>query len=106
MPRFWTVSRCSVERLILGDRPCTEEEKQLIRKNIQQILEARDQNKDLPEDLKKIYKRENHIHYDLCAYDELEMDATGKNVQTYDYDLTAAIPLIYKTYMEHRGDED
>lgn len=99
-------NRWSVERLILGDRPCTEEEKQLIRKNIQQILEARDQNKDLPEDLKKIYKRENHIHYDLCAYDELEMDATGKNVQTYDYDLTAAIPLIYKTYMQHRDDED
>ena len=99
-------NRWSVERLIQGDRPCTEEERLLIRKNIQQILEARNQNRELPEDMKKKYKRENHIHYDLCAYDELEMDATGKNVQTYDYDLTAAIPLIYKTYMEHRGDED
>ena len=97
-------NRWSVERLILGDRPCTDEEKGMIRQNIQEILEARHMGREIPTDLKKKYKKECHVHYDLCAYDELEVDPTGKNAQTYDYDLTASIPLIYKAYYEEVND--
>ncbi len=98
-------NRWSVERLILGDRPCTDEEKEEIRQNIQEMLESRRADKEIPADLKRKYKKENHVHYDLCAYDELEIDPTGKNAQTYDYDLTASIPLIYKTFYEKVGNE-
>lgn len=99
-------NRWNVERLILGDRPCTDEEKKMIRQNIREIFEARRAGKKIPVDLKKKYKKDNHVHYDLCAYDELEIDPTGKNVQTYDYDLTASIPLIYKTYYGEVANED
>lgn len=98
-------NRWSVERLILGDRPCTDEEKEEIRQNIQEILESRRTGKEMPVDLKRKYKKENHVHYDLCAYDELEIDPTGKNAQIYDYDLTASIPLIYKTFYGEMGNE-
>ena len=83
----------------------TPEEKEEIRQNIQEILESRRADKEIPADLKRKYKKENHVHYDLCAYDELEIDPTGKNAQTYDYDLTASIPLIYKTFYEKVGNE-
>ena len=98
-------NRWCVERLILGDRPCTDDEKKIIRQNIQEIIDARSHGKDEPENLKVLYKKQYGVHYDLCAFDELEMDATGKNVQVYDYDLTASIPLIYKTYLEDVGYE-
>lgn len=98
-------NRWCVERLILGDRPCTDEEKKIIRQNIQAIIDARCQGKDEPEDLKVRYKKLHGVHYDLCAFDELEVDATGKNAQVYDYDLTASIPLIYQTYLEEVGYE-
>ena len=99
-------NRWSVERLILGDRPCTDDEKTKIRQNIQEIIEAHRMGKEMPVDLKRKYKKEYHVHYDLCAYDELEMDPTGKSAQTYDYDLTASIPLIYKTYFEEMKNEN
>ena len=99
-------NRWSVERLILGDRPCTDDEKTKIRQNIQEIIEAHRMGKEMPVDLKRKYKKEYHVHYDLCAYDELEIDPTGKSAQTYDYDLTASIPLIYKTYFEEMKNEN
>ena len=98
-------NRWCVERLILGDRPCTDEERKKISRNIQDILEARQKGMEQPIDLKRKYKKDLCIHYDLCAYDELGVDATGKNAQTYDYDLTASIPLIYKTYYEEVNNE-
>ena len=78
-------NRWCVERLIQGMRPCTDEELNIIKEDIKSR--------------KNEYKNRN-IHYDLRAYDELEEDETGKNVKVYDYDLTACIPLMAKTFYE------
>lgn len=93
-------NRWSVERLLTGSRPCTESEKREIGENIAAIIAARGAGEVLPEDLKKRYKKSLNVHYDLCAYDELGVDPTGKDAKTYDYDLTACIPLIVKTYFD------
>jgi hypothetical protein len=102
-------NRWCVERLIMGSRPCTDDEKEEIRKNISEIIKIRKENenkpenekKAIPDDKKKEYKKGRNVHYDLCAYEELEVDPTGKNVKVYDYDLVACIPLIVKTYYEN-----
>ena len=67
--------------MILGYRPTTDEEQQLIENDISQ---------------KKIL-RNKKIHYDLRAYDDLRSDSTGKNVNVYDMALTQGIPLIIKS---------
>lgn len=82
-------NRWSVERLIQGMRPCTDAERAEIEANMS---------------LKKKYKNERGAHYDLVAFDSLGNDDTGLPVSRYDRDLTAAIPLIVKTYYErHNG---
>lgn len=78
-------NRWSVERLIQGTRPCTEAERAEITADIS---------------LKKRYKNECGAHYDLVAFSELGVDETGLPVSRYDRDLTAAIPLIVKTFSE------
>ena len=83
-------NRWSVERLLLGNRPCTDDELRIIREDVK----AR----------KKEYKKRN-IHFDLRAYQELEEDGTGKNAKVYDYDLTACIPLMVKTFYEYTENE-
>ncbi len=82
-------NRWNVEELILGYRPVTDEEQELIELDIE---------KDRTEckDLKKKF-RNDKIHYDLRSYDDLRKDATGRNVNVYDYVLTQSIPLIIKT---------
>jgi len=77
-------NRWSIDRLILGFRPPTREERLEIKQHIA---------------LKDDYKRRK-IHYDLCSYGELDVDKTGQNVRVYDYDLTACIPLIANSYRE------
>ena len=94
-------NRWSVERLLMGSRPCTDAEKEEIRGSIAAAIQAMKAGEPLPEDLKKRYKERN-VHFDLCSYDELEVDATGRDVREYDYDLTAAIPLIMKCYLQTR----
>ncbi len=74
-------NRWSVEELILGYRPTTDEEDKLIEADISQ---------------KKIL-RNKKIHYDLRAFDDLRADSTGKNVNAYDMALTQGIPLIIKS---------
>ena len=74
-------NRWSVEELILGYRPTTDEEQKIIENDIAQ---------------KKIL-RNKKIHYDLRAYDDLRSDSTGKNVNVYDMALTQGIPLIIKS---------
>ena len=81
-------NRWSVERLVQGIRPCTDEELADIRTDIKT--------------LKQVYKNKD-IHFDLRAYDELEEDGTGRNVKDYDYGLTAIIPLMVKTFYEEYG---
>ena len=93
-------NRWSVERLILGFRPPTDMEREEIRENIEAFITAKKTGTAAPEqDLKDIYKKKK-IHYDLCSYRELREDKTGQNVQLYDYDLTACIPLIAQSFKE------
>ncbi|MBR5068139.1 MAG: hypothetical protein IKX25_01925 [Bacteroidales bacterium] len=75
-------NRWSVEELILGYRPVTAEEQDIVDKDISQ---------------KKILRNTKKAHYDLRAYDDLRADSTGKNVNVYDMALTQGIPLIIKT---------
>lgn len=93
-------NRWCVERLISGWRPCTNDEKREIHDNISEIIAARKAGLPLPNDLKKFYKNNRRVHYDLRAYDELDVDATGGNVKYYDYALTACIPLIAKSFSD------
>lgn len=96
-------NRWCVERLLLGFRPPTDEERDEIHENIQAFLAAKKTGSPAPEqDLKNVYKRKK-IHYDLCSYRELQEDKTGQNVRVYDYDLTACIPLIAQSYNESRS---
>ena len=74
-------NRWSVEELILGYRPVTDEEQRLVESDIS---------------LKKTLSK-SKIHYDLRAYEDLRQDVTGKNSQVYDLALTQSIPLIIKT---------
>lgn len=78
-------NRWNVEELLLGFRPCTDEE--------QAGIEA---------DVSKKGEYKNHlVHYDLRAYADLRADDTGKNVNTYDICLSASIPLI--VYQDKKG---
>lgn len=81
-------NRWSLERLVQGARPCTDDELSDIRADVKT--------------LKTAYKNKG-IHFDLRAYDELEEDGTGRNVKAYDYGLTAIIPLMVKTFFEEQG---
>jgi len=74
-------NRWSVEELILGYRPTTDEENKLIEADVSQ---------------KKIL-RNRKIHYDLRAFDDLRADSTDKNVNVYDMALIQGIPLIIKS---------
>lgn len=74
-------NRWSVGTLILGFRPVTDEEQAAVEKDISLKRKLRDQK----------------IHYDLRAFDDLRNDVTGKNVDVYDKALTQGIPLILKT---------
>ncbi len=75
-------NRWSVEELLLGYRPITEEEQKMVEKDISK-----------KDELKTKYKG----HYDLRASEDLRDDITGKNVNKYDLALIQAIPLIIKT---------
>ena len=73
-------NRWSVEELLLGWRPCSEQEQQQVEADISQ---------------KEVLKKRK-IHYDLRAYNDLRPDDSGKPVQIYDRCLSACIPLIAK----------
>ncbi len=82
-------NRWSVEELLLGYRPVTEEEQILVEQDMEKPKEVR-------KDLKRLL-RNRKIHYDLRSYDDLRTDVTGKNVNVYDWVLTQGIPLIIKS---------
>ena len=93
-------NRWSVERLLAGFRPPTDEEREKIRTNIEAHIRARREGNDRPDtNLKRMFKNERHVHFDLCAYSELECDATGRDVKIYDYDLTASIPILAERFL-------
>lgn len=91
-------NRWCVERLIQGMRPCTDQERKEIDEDLRMRLYDEEYAKANPVSLKKKYKNERNAHYDLCAFSELGVDDTGLPVTRYDRDLTAAIPLIVKTF--------
>ncbi|MBQ9355873.1 MAG: hypothetical protein IJT98_01065 [Prevotella sp.] len=75
-------NRWSVEELILGYRPLTDDEQHQVEQDTS---------------LKKKLRNELKAHYDLRAFDDLRADDTGKNSQVYDQVLTQGIPLIIKS---------
>lgn len=83
-------NRWSVEELILGFRPCTDEEQEKIAADVKKQKAA--------------YKA-RRIHYDLRAYNDLKSDGTGKPVQVYDLCLTSCLPLIAKAFADEKGGE-
>lgn len=83
-------NRWSVEELILGFRPCTDEEERYVEADV----------KNRKEELKL-----RKIHYDLRAYNDLRPDGTGKPVQVYDLCLSSCLPLIIKAFSDEKGGE-
>lgn len=79
--------RWIVEELILGFRPCTEEEQQAVETDISQ---------------KSVLKKRK-IHYDLRAYNDLRADETGKSVKIYNLCLCSCLPLIARAFAEEKG---
>lgn len=75
-------NRWSVEELILGYRPTTEEEHQAVLKDIS----------------KKETLKQNMIHEDLRNYHELGSDDSGLSVKRYDAGLIRTLPLIVYSY--------
>lgn len=82
-------NRWSVEELLLGFRPVTDEEQEILEKDVTRKREFRDR----------------FIHYDLRAYDDLRPDANGTDVKIYDRCISAAIPLIAGTFRKEEGHE-
>ena len=94
-------NRWSLERLMAGFRPPTEQEREAINRNIQAHITSRLQGTARPAvDLKKQMKNEQCVHYDLCAYSELSVDASGRDVRDYDHELIACIPVIMEQWQE------
>jgi hypothetical protein len=78
-----------VEELLLGFRPVTDGEQEILEKDITRKREFRDR----------------FIHYDLRAYDDLRPDADGTDVKIYDRCISAAIPMIAGTFRKEEGHE-
>lgn len=78
-------NRWCVEELIMGFRPCTDEEQEKIAADVKTQKDA--------------YKARK-IHYDLRAYHDLRPDGTGKSVQVYDLCLSSCLPLIAKAFAD------
>lgn len=81
-------NRWNVEELILGYRPCTDEEQDKIAADVETQKDAFKARK---------------IHYDLRAYNDLRPDKTGRSAKIYDLCLSAALPLIAKTFVDEKG---
>jgi hypothetical protein len=71
-------NRWVIEKLLMGYRAPTKHEKEIIRKDKTQ----------------KNYYKKRFIHFDICAYDDLENDATGSNVKEYDRCISEALPSL------------
>ena len=81
-------NRWVMEELILGFRPCTDKEQEIIATDVAT--------------LKNAYKARK-IHYDLRAYNDLRADKTGRGVQVYDICLSSCLPLIAKDIANKKG---
>lgn len=93
-------NRWVIERLLQGNRPCTDEERAEIEEDMRRRLTDSEYRGKHPVSLKKKYKLERGAHFDLCSFDELGVDESGLPVTRYDRVLVAAIPLIVKTFSD------
>lgn len=93
-------NRWVIERLLQGNRPCTDEERAEIEEDMRRRLTDSEYRGKHPVSLKKKYKLERGAHFDLCSFGELGVDESGLPVTRYDRDLVAAIPLIVKTFSD------
>lgn len=93
-------NRWVIERLLQGNRPCTDEERAEIEEDMRRRLTDSEYRGKHPVSLKKKYKLERGAHFDLRSFDELGVDESGLPVTRYDRDLVAAIPLIVKTFSD------
>ncbi len=91
-------NRWVIERLLQGNRPCTDEERAEIEEDMRRRLTDSEYREKHPVSLKKKYKLERGAHFDLCSFDGLGVDESGLPVTRYDRDLVAAIPLIVTTF--------
>ncbi len=105
-------NRWCVEELIMGFRPCSDEELIKVEKNIEEFLLIKDDPARLatwelrdkrghPCTLKEIFKEDElkRAHYDLRCYSDLRVDLTGVNVQYYDKHLTRCIPVLASKFL-------
>jgi hypothetical protein len=83
-------NRWSVESLILGLRPTTEEEHTDIRQDLSLRSRLKSQN----------------VHDDLRNFHELGVDDTGLPVTRYDMGLTRTLPLIAYSYHQLQPNKD
>lgn len=96
-------NRWVIERLLQGNRPCTDEERAEIEEDMRRRLTDSEYRGKHPVSLKKKYKLERGAHFDLCSFDELGVDESGLPVTRYDRDIIAAIPLIVKTFNDRNN---
>ena len=82
-------NRWCMAELLMGYRPCTAEEREIIDDDIRQ---------------KEVYKRKK-VHYDICSYDMLKVDEHGMDVVAYDLRLCASMPIIVKSVAARYGEE-
>ena len=73
-------NRWVVEKLLMGFRSPTEKENEIIRKDKTQ----------------KNYYKKRFVHFDICAYDDLEDDVSGSNVKEYDRCISEALPSLIR----------
>ncbi|MDR2232875.1 MAG: hypothetical protein LBE56_07105, partial [Tannerella sp.] len=72
-------NRWNMEKLLMGYRATTSEEKELIAKDLSQ---------------KNFLKKHYFAHHDICPFDSLQVDETGVHAGEYDRRISAALPLI------------
>lgn len=105
-------NRWCVEELIMGFRPCSDEELIKVEKSIAEFLLIKDDPARLaiwelrdkrghPCTLKELFKEDElkRAHYDLRCYSDLRVDLTGVNVQYYDKHLTRCIPVLASKFL-------
>ena len=83
-------NRWCVEELILGFRPCNEEEQRKTEMDVKTHKKA---------------LKSQMIHYDLRAYNDLRPDETGKSSKVYDRCLCSCLPLIAKAFADETAAE-
>lgn len=90
-------NRWTVATLILGFCPPNKEQHDAIIENIKAHTQhdAGMSSKSL-DDLKREMRNSYKVHFDLCPYNSLQMDSTGKNMQMYDTAISLGIPLMGK----------